>query len=149
MRGVAVSNQLPHGFRSAVRGDNFFRREDSISLVGRAVIRCRNSAATARWEESRRIATIALDAIHGSATARRQHTARELRVRRAIAAPAQESLLARQRSCVASPRQQTEHDHVHRTPPTQRELQRIRHSCCLCARSPAANSLQAFAIARS
>jgi len=63
---------------------------------------------------------------------RRQHYARELRVRRAIAAPACERCEGAKDCALHRQRRRTEDDHVAELPRTQGELQRIRHAFTVC-----------------
>src|SRR5262252_5092959 len=63
---------------------------------------------------------------------RRQHDARKLRVRCAIAAPARDRCKCAKDGALHHQRRRTEYDDVAELPRTQRELQWIRHTLAVC-----------------
>ncbi len=67
---------------------------------------------------------------------RRQDDARELRVRRAITAPARDRCECAKDDALQRQRRRTEHDHVAELPRTQGELQRIRHALAVSVPEP-------------
>jgi hypothetical protein len=94
------------------------------------------SGTVSRWVVTHLAANIKAHSNRSVLRPRRHHDARELRVRRAIAAPARDQCEGAKERALHRQRRRTEHDHIAELPQSEGSLQRIRHALTVCMPEP-------------